>query len=169
VEYFIMRRVVLLLLALFVVAPVAAQVIIARPDAIQRTEPQVAVPSGNPAQLDVASDPERARAEIARLRARNRELRGQFSTTLADLQALRGQLDEMTRTGGSLVTAYCVGGTVSRNSAGASEDCTASGYTCAAVSGLCHRSCTASSMCARGFACDILSGRCEVPAPAEDD
>lgn len=164
-----MRRILILSVALFAIAPVAAQVFTVRPVPIQQNVQQTAPPSGNPAQIDIANDPDRARAEIDRLRARNRELRGQFNMTLADLQALRRQMDEMTHPGGSAVTAYCTGGTMSRNSAGASEDCTASGYTCAAVSGLCHRSCTSSSMCASGFACDIPSGRCTVPAPAEED
>jgi hypothetical protein len=94
-------------------------------------------------------------------------LRDQLAVTLADLQNLRARLDDMTRAGGSLVTAQCTSDTISRNTAGASEDCAASGYTCAAVSGLCHRSCTSTTMCSAGFVCDIPAARC-VPPPVGD-
>ncbi|MEQ1509974.1 MAG: hypothetical protein ABL909_06165 [Sphingopyxis sp.] len=129
----------------------------------------VAPNSAQPPHLDIANDPERARAEINRLRGNNRQMRQQLSNTLADLQAVRRQIDEMSRAGGSLVTAYCASSTQSRNTAGAVEDCSASGYTCAAVSGMCHRSCTTATMCAQGFACDMDSGRCALPPVAQDD
>lgn len=135
----------------------------------QRTQPPVIVNTAPPPQLDPANDPERARAEINRLRGNNRQMRQQLSNTLADLQAVRRQIDEMSRAGGSLVSAYCASSTQSRNTAGAIEDCSASGYVCAAVSGLCHRSCTTAAMCAPGFACDMDTGRCALPPVAEDD
>lgn len=162
-----MRRLVLFLLALLCVAPVAAQIMV-RPGVIAPRVPQPqASPQGT--QFDIANDPERARAEINRLRGVNRQLRQSFSMTLADLQDLRRQLDEMTRLGGSMVMAQCVSQTLSRNTAGASENCAASGYTCSPVSGLCNRICNDSNMCSAGFACNMDNHHCEVPKPAEDD
>jgi len=70
---------------------------------------------------------------------------------------------EMTRAGGSLVRAMCVSPTLSRNTAGAEENCAASGYTCASVEGTCHRQCTSTDQCAAGFVCDIGERRCVVP------
>lgn len=167
-----MRRFLFLLaclLAGFQLGPVAAQIFTVKP---QIATPNVPAPQQSDAagpQFDPALDPDRARAEIARLKAANRQLRQAFGTTLADLQALRARLDETTRPGGSLVTARCVSSLMSQNTAGASEDCSASGYACAAVSGLCHRTCNTSNMCAPGFACNMDNHRCELPPPAADD
>jgi len=119
--------------------------------------------------FDVANDPERAKALIARLRASNRELRGQMAVTLSDLQSLRSTLDEMTRAGGSLVRAQCVSSTLSRRTDGTGEEnCAASGYVCASVEGTCHRQCTTSNMCAPGFLCDTSVSRCVPPPPPSD-
>ena len=163
-----MRRAIFVVLLM--VAGAAAAQIMVQPGVIQKPQPQVAMPQGPEAvALDPALSPETARAEIDRLKARVRDLRMQLSNTLANLQSARSELDEMQRAGGTLVRAQCVSQFLSRNTAGASEDCSASGYTCAAVSGLCHRSCTTSDMCAAGFTCDIPAGRCVVPAPASDE
>jgi hypothetical protein len=106
---------------------------------------------------------------IAKLQARNRELKKQMGLTLGDLQALRTQLDEMTRAGGSLVRAQCVSASLSRRTDGAGEEnCAASGYTCGPVEGTCRRSCTSSDQCAGGFVCDIGAARCVVPTTSDD-
>jgi len=68
---------------------------------------------------------------------------------------LRHQLAEYTRRGGSLVHAYCETRTVSRNTAGASNDCARDGYTCEPVSGLCRTSANDSDQCSDGFLLDI--------------
>jgi hypothetical protein len=105
-------------------------------------------------------DPDMMKAQIARLKKDKRDLRQQLQLSLSDLQALRVQLDEMTKPGGSGVTARCAGPELSTNTAGESENCAASGYACASVSGLCHRECRTSDMCAGGFVCDTGAGRC---------
>jgi hypothetical protein len=121
------------------------------------------------ANFDPAMTPETARAAIAKLKAKNLELKKQMTLTLGDLQALRSQLDEMTRSGGSLVHAQCVSASLSRRTdGGGEENCAASGYMCAPVEGTCRRSCTSSDQCAGGFVCDIGAARCVVP-PTSDD
>jgi hypothetical protein len=129
---------------------------------------QTIAPQG-PQSFDPAMTPETARAAIAKLQARNRELKKQMGLTLGDLQALRTQLDEMTRAGGSLVRAQCVSASLSRRTDGAGEEnCAASGYTCGPVEGTCRRSCTSSDQCAGGFVCDIGAARCVVPTTSDD-
>lgn len=141
-----------------VVRPVTAP-----PAATTQTQPQ------NVSTFDPAMTPETARAAIAKLRAKNLELKKQMQLTLGDLQALRTQLDEMTRAGGSLVRAQCVSETLSRRTdGGGEENCAASGYLCAPVEGTCRRSCTSSAQCAAGFVCDIGAAHCVVP-PTSDD
>lgn len=121
------------------------------------------------ANFDPAMTPETARAAIAKLRTKNLELKKQMQLTLGDLQALRTQLDEMTRKGGSLVHAQCVSESLSRRSdGGGEENCAASGYTCAPVEGTCRRSCSSSDQCAGGFVCDVGAGHCVVPTTSDD-
>ena len=120
-----------------------------------------------PVSFDPANDPDRARALIQQLRKDKLALRNQYMTTLGQYQEVLARIDEMTRMGGSLVTAHCEG-LLSVNTAGASENCAASGYTCASVSGLCHRQCNVTSECAPSFVCDTGEHRCVVPAPADD-
>lgn len=156
-------------LAAICIAGTAEAQVLLSPNGIQRAQPQIRDQADSSQQVDPANVPELARAEINRLRTSNRELRQAFSQTLSALQELRRQLDETARRGGSLVTAYCESETVSRNTAGDTEDCSTSGYTCGSVNGLCHRQCSSSSMCAGGFTCDIPAGRCIVPTPSNDD
>ncbi len=144
--------------------PVVAQPVIVSPQAIE----PVAVSPSDSASFDPALTPETARAAIAKLRARNRELRGQMAVTLGDLQAARATLDEMTRAGGSLVRAQCVSASLSRNTAGAEENCAASGYNCSPAEGTCRRLCTSSDQCTGGFVCDIGAARCIVPPTGDD-
>lgn len=79
---------------------------------------------------------------------KNKQLRGEND-------GLRQQLAEYTRRGGSLVHAYCETRTLSRNTAGASNDCSHNGYTCEPVSGLCRTSANDSDQCSDGFLLDI--------------
>ena len=78
---------------------------------------------------------------------------------------LRKQLLEYTQRGGSLVHAYCETPTVSRNTAGARNDCAPTGYQCEPVSGLCRTSANDSNQCSDGFLLDI--DHC-VPRPTHD-
>ena len=94
---------------------------------------------------------EEARAKIAELNRKNRDLDGRLTEALATI-------DQWTKKGGKLVHAYCESDEVSRNSAGAVENCAMSGYGCAPVEGTCRRSCTVSSECAGTHNCE--SGQC---------
>ena len=82
---------------------------------------------------------------------KNRELKG-------TVDSLSARIAEMTRPGGRLVQAYCESNVVSRNTAGATSDCSAAGYACEPVSGLCRTSAQISDHCAAGFTyCSIHS------------
>ena len=130
------------------------------PAQAQQVQPQ----NQTPLTLDPANDPERAKALIAKLQAKNRELRTQMGVTLGDLQRVRSELDEITRAGGSMVRAQCVSPTLSRRTdGGGEEDCSASGYVCGSVEGTCYRQCTVSTQCAGGFVCDTGASRCVIP------
>jgi len=170
------RRLVILSLAAIAAVPALAQFQIMQvpqpaPVPVTQTAPatpqiQMVTPSETP-RFDPALTPETARAEITRLQKRIRDLRGQMAVTLADLQVLRTQLDEMTRAGGSLVRAVCASPELSRNTAGAEENCYASGYTCGSVEGTCFRQCTTTAQCAPGFVCDTSASRCVVPSSGD--
>lgn len=87
-------------------------------------------------------------AQYRREVEKNRQLRGEND-------GLRNQLAEYTRRGGSLVHAYCETETVSRNTAGARNDCAPTGYKCEPVGGLCRTSANDSNQCADGFLLDV--------------
>ncbi|QNP41779.1 hypothetical protein [Lysobacter solisilvae (ex Woo and Kim 2020)] len=122
------------LLALLVSAPLSAQNTAA-------IRPMVAPTNINAVQIDYKQQWEKEREKNQQLRSEN-----------ANLQS---QLAEWTRKGGSLVHAYCEAPTVSVNSAGARNDCAASGYGCEPVSGLCRTVARSSMDCAPGFLMDV--------------
>ena len=168
------RKLFLSMLALLVALPVAAQIApirlpVMRPVTVEPVAPPVTsvepvmMPPADAPTFDVTNDPERARAYINKLRAEKRTLREQMTVTLGDLQNARTTIDEMTRLGGTLVRAQCVSETLSRTTAGVSENCAASGYTCGGVEGTCRRVCTSSDQCSVGFVCDFNTARCGVP------
>jgi len=81
-------------------------------------------------------------------RSKNQQLRDENS-------GLRAQLDAWTNKGGSQVHAYCETPTLSVSSAGARNDCAASGYGCEPVSGLCRTVARSSNDCAPGFLMNV--------------
>lgn len=95
------------------------------------------------------------KAQYDKEHAKNQELRGQVGS-------LQAQLDAWTSKGGSQVHAYCETETLSRSTAGASNDCAASGYRCEPVSGLCRTSARDTAECAPYF---LLDGNRCVPQP----
>lgn len=145
------RKFWLALLALLLVTPAAAQLVmqpIQRPIAL----PPATAPGMLQSNSDVAERTmtiEQARARIAQLQRDKREADARLAEALATIE-------QMTSRGGSLVRAYCEGRSLSRNTAGASEDC--GRYACGEVDGLCRKSCTASRDCAANYSCD--SGQC---------
>lgn len=177
-----MRLRLAVVLAAFIVTPALGQIMLPpaappppppRTGAVQVMRPTLppdaqATVGEHPARLEPWMTPETAKAAIEKLQADKRKLRDQYQLTLSEYQKTLAKLDEMTRVGGTLVTAHCEG-TRSVNTAGASEDCASSGYACSPVSGLCERSCHGNSgtECAGGYVCD--SGQCIVPVPRDDD
>lgn len=87
-------------------------------------------------------------AVIKRLRDQNAQLRKENAE-------LKARIESMTVLGGSEVHAYCSSSTTSRNTAGAEFDCSASGYTCEPVSGLCRTIVRSSDECAPGYLMDV--------------
>lgn len=169
------RKLILSLLALLFIVPALAQV---TPIRVQPMKPAVTnVPvvqpvttqDRNAAVFDVANDPERARALIAKLRKDKREMREKMQSTLVELQNARATIDEMTRLGGTLVRAQCVSDTLSRTTSGVEENCAASGYSCGGAEGTCRRTCNTTGDCASGFVCDTGASRCVAPPPPAND
>lgn len=145
------RKFWLVLLALLLVTPAAAQLVM---QPIQRPVPVSPAPA--PGMLQVDSNLaertmtiEQARARIAQLQREKREANAKLAEALATIE-------QMTSRGGSLVRAYCESRSLSRNTAGGSEDC--GRYACGQVDGLCKKSCTVSADCAANYSCD--SGQC---------
>lgn len=130
------------LLCLLAAAPLAAQNV---PN-LQAIRPMVEAHAADAIVLDW-------KAEHDKAMAKNRQLRDENT-------GLRAQLDAWTSKGGALVHAYCETPGLSRNSAGASNDCTTSGYTCEPVSGLCRTSAANSSECAAGYLWCVNGNRC---------
>jgi hypothetical protein len=132
----------LALLTLIIVTPALAQVMV---QPIQRVP---IIPLPNPVveqDNDLATRTmtiEEARARISQLAKEKRAANAKLAEALA-------RIDEMTKPGGSLVTAYCADDYTSRNTAGGEQKCER--YTCNKVSGLCNQSATSSAMCAPGF------------------
>jgi hypothetical protein len=93
--------------------------------------------------------------QVASLREENERLKRENA-------ALKADIDSYRMLGGSQVHAFCEG-SVSKNTAGASNDCSNAGYTCESVSGLCHTSCQTSDMCSGGFVCDTGIQQCVRP------
>ena len=150
------RKGLLAILALLFITPALAQVI-----QVQKLErPVVINPIPTPEQLtadpnsDIAEKVmtiEEAKAQIAKLRQERRELNAKLAEAVATIE-------QMTKPGGSLVRAYCESPEVSRNTAGATENC--GRYQCGQVDGLCKKSCSGASAgeCASGYSCN--NGRC---------
>ncbi len=93
-------------------------------------------------------------AIIKRLREQNAQLRQENAE-------LKARIESMTVLGGSEVHAYCSDNLTSRNTAGVEVACrNEGGFTCEAVSGLCHTSCQTSLMCAPGWTCDTGAQQC---------
>jgi hypothetical protein len=84
---------------------------------------------------------------------KNKALRGENTSLKAQLAAFAGR-------GGSRVTAYCETPTLSRNTAGASNDCSNNGFGCEPVSGLCRTTAHSSDECAAGYVYCSVHANC---------
>jgi len=129
-------------LALVVLVPVAAQVrMVKLPQAAPQT---AAAPSA--AVIDF-------QAQYAKEVEKNKALRDENTS-------LRAQLDSYTSRTGARVTAYCETPTLSRNTAGASNDCSRTGFGCEPVSGLCRTQAHSTDECAAGYVYCSLHNNC---------
>ena len=138
------------LLALFLVTPALAQL---APVRIQPITPPPAMQQPDNSELQAnLMTAEEARTKIAQLNREKRELNARLTEALATIE-------QMTSRTGSLVRAYCESKTLSRNTAGATENCADSGYVCGEVEGTCKRQCSVSFDCATGYTC-MPDGRC---------
>lgn len=142
------RSKILAVIALLVATPVIAQ----QAFQIQPIQRPVVTPKAEVIQQDSDAAQkvmtiEEAKAKIAQLARQKRDLNAKLTDALA-------RIDAMTKPGGSLVRAYCAGPELSRNTAGAEENCAASGYACGPVEGTCRRSCTISDECAGTHNCE---------------
>jgi hypothetical protein len=134
------------LLAAIIVTPALAQISM-QPMPRPVTLPPAATVQQDPDATRKVQTLEDAQAQIAKLRAEKRDLDARLTEALATI-------DNWTKKGGSLVHAYCESEDISRSSAGASEDCSASGYRCSPVEGTCRRSCNVTTDCAGSHVCD---------------
>lgn len=142
----------LAVMAMMFITPAAAQMTVpkvSRPNVLQ---PLTVSPNAETT-LEPWMTPETAKKTIEELRLERTQLKTSLSEALA-------RIDAITQPGGSLVRAYCASHTVSKNTAGAEENCAASGYSCDQVSGQCHRTATSGDMCSEGFNMDATNGRC---------
>lgn len=143
------------MLGLLFVTPAIAQIVQVQP--IQPTVPIIRIPSiaaeQNEDLANKAMTIEEARARISQLAKEKREANAKLKEALA-------RIDEMTKPGGSLVRAYCASSDISRNTAGAEENCATTGYVCGEVAGVCKAQCATSNDCAGGYTCDVPQARC---------
>jgi hypothetical protein len=84
---------------------------------------------------------------------KNKALRGENTSLKAQLAAFASR-------GGSRVTAYCETPVLSRNTTGASNDCSNNGFGCEPVSGLCRTSAHSSDECAAGYVYCSVHANC---------
>jgi hypothetical protein len=147
-----MRYRLVALLAAIVVTPALAQISM-QPMPRPVTLPPAATVQQDPDAARKITTLEDAQAQIAKLRAEKRDLDARLTEALATI-------DSWTKKGGSLVHAYCESEEMSRSSAGASEDCSASGYRCSPVEGTCRRSCNVTTDCAGYHVCDTAAHVC---------
>jgi hypothetical protein len=129
-------------LGLVALLPVAAQVRMVK---LPQAAPQTAA-APTAAVIDF-------QAQYAKEVAKNKELRNENTS-------LRAQLDSYTSRTGTRVTAYCETPTLSRNTAGASNDCSRNGFGCEPVSGLCRTQAHSSDECAAGYVYCSLHDNC---------
>jgi len=129
-------------LGLVALVPVAAQVRMVK--MAQATTAPAAAPSA--AVIDYQAQ---YRQEVEK----NKTLRNENTS-------LRAQLDSYTSRTGTRVTAYCETPTLSRNTAGASNDCSRTGFGCEPVSGLCRTQAHSTDECAAGYVYCSLHNNC---------
>jgi len=137
-----MRKWGIAIVGLLALLPVAAQVRMVK---LPQAAPQTAAAS-SAAVIDF-------QAQYAKEVEKNKALRNENTS-------LRAQLDSYTSRTGTRVTAYCETPTLSRNTAGASNDCSRTGFGCEPVSGLCRTQAHSTDECAAGYVYCSLHNNC---------
>jgi hypothetical protein len=148
------------LAALLVVTPALAQSVQVQPIQVQPIQRPVVISPEVDTSVQQDTNAAQKTMTIEDARKRIQQLARDKRELAAKLKEANATIEQMTSRRGSLVRAYCESRTLSRNTAGASEDCAPTGYICNEVSGLCKTSCTISPDCSTGFTCDPPSGRC---------
>jgi hypothetical protein len=167
-----MTRLSILLCALVLTAAASAQTMQVQPIRSTAPAPQAAVQPiqvqpiqpVDAAQTDQAESAPAPIQTVESLTAANQKLRRDNKALRTENEALKARILAFTTPGGSEVRAFCPSDTVSRNTAGAENNCAAAGYTCDQVNGQCRNMCTTSDMCSAGFSCNPCNNRCETAA-----
>jgi cell division protein FtsB len=127
-----------------------------------QAKPPVAAPSVPITPLEAAPSNLQLNTEEAQLKRRIAELEREKAKLEQANSLLEERVRNFTILGGSEVHAYCSADTVSRNTAGATEDCGA--YSCERVSGLCRTTCSDATHClGKNANCD--QGKCTFAQP----
>jgi hypothetical protein len=149
-------------LALVILMPVAAQVrLVKLPQATTPAATPVTAPAATtPATTPVARPAAVPATALIDWQAQYRKEVEKNKTLRSENTSLRAQLDAYTSRTGSHVTAYCETETVSRNTAGDSNDCSRNGFRCEKVSGLCRTVAHSSDECAAGYTYCSLYNNC---------
>jgi FtsZ-binding cell division protein ZapB len=121
-------------------------------------------------QLQVAPRPAASIAQIDQEAVERTRLERENAKLKEENAALKQRIEALTTLGGSEVRAYCAAPNVSKNTAGAENNCADAGYSCDDVSGLCNTRCNTSDECSGGeFRCDTEHHVCIKPPPPSDD
>jgi hypothetical protein len=108
----------------------------------------------------VEAENKKLRDEVRDLTDRLEKAEKENVFSASRLKHLEDQVRAMTKPGGRLVRSYCDGDSMSRNTAGAENNCASRGYACEPVSGLCYARCSNNYQCALGWVCDAGAANC---------
>lgn len=119
-------------------------------------------------QLQVAPRPATQATQIDEEAMEKARLQRENARLKEENAVLKQRIEAMTSLGGSEVRAYCAAPNVSKNTAGAENNCAESGYSCDDVSGMCNTRCNSAKECAGGiYNCN--SNACTTAPPPSDD
>lgn len=96
-----------------------------------------------PRQATAATQIDHEALERTRLERENARLKEENAV-------LKQRIEALTTLGGAEVRAYCAAPNVSKNTAGAENNCAETGYSCEEVSGLCNTRCNSAKECSGG-------------------
>lgn len=129
-------------------------------DPPKQAAPARTAPAGKSTLSALEAENKRLKGEVLDLTARLEKAEREGALSASRVKYLEEQVKAMTKPGGRLVRSYCDGDSMSRNTAGAENNCASGGYACEPVSGLCYSRCSNNYQCALGWACDPGAARC---------